>query len=230
MTIIAIPALGCGAGQYDEVAALLAPAIAVETIAVMEDTIAACVDKVLAAAPARFVVMGTSFGGRVAMETALAAPERVMGLIAIGANAGPISDPAIGFRRAARMRGGEFDAVLTEMGDMVSHLPGPRGAETRDRFIAMAHGMGPEGMARQSEALARRGNLWPRLAGLVMPVLCLWGRFDQFSPAAEGLRLSQAVGLGRYVEIADCGHFPSMEYPEETAAILSHFLADRKLA
>lgn len=230
MDIIAIPALGCGPGQYDEVAGLLAPVMPLQSVVVTEDRFAACVAAVLAAAPARFIVMGTSFGGRVAMEVALAAPDRVTGLVVIGASAGPIADQAVGLRRGERMRGGEFEQVLAEMGDMVPHLPGPRGEATRDDFIRMARAMGPEGMARQSDALAHRGDLWPRLPGFAMPVLCLWGREDRFSAAADGLRLSQAVPRGRYAEIADCGHFPSLEYPAETAGIISHWLADQKLA
>ena len=37
---------------------------------------ATCVEQVLAQAPEHFVVLGTSFGGRVALETTLAAPGR----------------------------------------------------------------------------------------------------------------------------------------------------------
>ena len=229
MTLIAIPALGCGAGQYDEVAGLLAPQARLASVVATEDRLEACVAQVLAAAPDRFVLMGTSFGGRVALETALAAPERVTGLIVIGASAGPIADRAVGLARGRRMRGGEFDQVLAEMGAMVAHLPGPQGPATRDAFIAMAQAMGAEGMARQSDALAHRGDLWPRLASLAMPVLCLWGREDKFTAAAQGLSLSQAVARGRYVEIAECGHFPSLEYPQETAAIIGHWLTDHGL-
>jgi pimeloyl-ACP methyl ester carboxylesterase len=34
---------------------------------------------------------------------------------------------------------------------------------------------------------------------------------------------------GRYVELAECGHFPSLEYPDETVAALVHWLEDSKL-
>ena len=85
-------------------------------------------------------------------------------------------------------------------------------------------------MARQSDALAKRLDLWPRMDEISCPALMLWGRHDQFSPAAEGLRLSSAVGQGRYVELADCGHFPSLEYPDETADAINHWLADNGLS
>jgi pimeloyl-ACP methyl ester carboxylesterase len=58
----------------------------------------------------------------------------------------------------------------------------------------------------------------------------LWGVHDRFSPAADGLRMAAAMPNGRYVELADCGHLPSLEYPEETAAAIAHWMADVKLA
>ena len=46
---------------------------------------------------------------------------------------------------------------------MIAHLPGPNGPATRHAFIAMARKQGAELMARQSDALANRGDLRPRL-------------------------------------------------------------------
>ena len=34
------------------------------------------------------------------------------------------------------------------------------------------------------------------------------------------------VQKGRYVELAECGHFPTLEYPEETASAISHWMQD----
>jgi pimeloyl-ACP methyl ester carboxylesterase len=84
-------------------------------------------------------------------------------------------------------------------------------------------------MARQSEALAKRTDLWPRLGEISCPALMLWGREDQFSPADEGLKLSAALPHGRYAEISQCGHFSSLEAPEEAADILLHWLQDCQL-
>jgi pimeloyl-ACP methyl ester carboxylesterase len=79
------------------------------------------VAQVLKQAPERFVILGTSFGGRVAMELTLAAPERVSGLVVIGARPGPVADARAGVRRSERLRGGEFEQVITEMG-ISSHI------------------------------------------------------------------------------------------------------------
>jgi pimeloyl-ACP methyl ester carboxylesterase len=223
-----IPALGCDSRLYADIVPRLSDVAEPVTIVADKDELGACVQQVLGQAPEKFIILGTSFGGRVALEVAIAAPHKVQGLVVIGAGAGVAADPSAGFRRAERLRGSEFETVVTEMADMISHLPGAKGPATRASFVAMAHEMGGALMARQSEALARRVDLWPRLGEIACPALMLWGRDDQFSPAADGLKMSTALLHGRYAEISECGHFPSLEAPEETTDILLHWLYDAK--
>lgn len=221
-TLVMIPAFGCDGGLYAEVVAGLD--VEIVTHIAGEDSFEGMVKALLAKAPEEFIVLGTSMGGRLALEVALAAPDRVEGLVVIGAGAGGVADPAAGLRRSARLRGGEMEAVLSEMGDMVAHLPGPRGPATREAFIEMGRKMGADAMARQSDALAKRVDRWERLAEIKCPTLCLWGEHDQFSPAADGRRLAEAVDWGVYVELPGCGHFPTAEFPAEATAILRDWL------
>lgn len=224
--LIAIPALGCDERLYAKIAADLGDLVSLRTIMADKDRLADCVAQVLAQAPEQFIVLGTSFGGRVAMEVALAAPERVKGLVVIGSSAGPTPDRAAGLRRSQRLRGGEFETVVGEMAAMIAHLPGPDGPAARDAFVAMAHRQGAEVAARQSDALAWREDIHPRLGEISCPALMLWGTEDQFVAAKEGLRLSMAVPHGRYAEIPECGHLPSLEAADETADTIRNWLAD----
>ena len=227
--LIMIPALGCDRRLYDPLLPLLPPEVTATSIVADRDSFGACVEQVLDLAPERFVLLGTSFGGRVALEMALAAPDRLLGLVVIGAGPGPVADLAAGLRRSERLRGGEFQNVVDEMAAIISHLPGPNGEQTRQAFKAMAQAQGAALMARQSDALAKRTDLRPRLGEITCPALMLWGEHDQFSPAADGLRFSAAVGKGRFVQLPDCGHFPTLEYPEESAAAIDHWLRDSGL-
>jgi pimeloyl-ACP methyl ester carboxylesterase len=227
--LVLIPAMGCDDRLYTQLAQSLSSQINVHVVVADEADLKTCVAQVLALAPQKFIVLGTSFGGRTALELVPTAPHRVEGLVVIGAGAGPAADPAAGRQRSVRLRGGEFEHVVAEMADMVSHLPGPNGPGSRNLFIEMVRGQGAEFMARQSDALAGRLDLWGRLGEITCPSLMLWGEHDKFSPAREGLRMSTLIPHARYVEIADCGHFPSLEAPEETAAILLHWLQDAKL-
>ena len=220
--LIQVPALGCDQGLYAPFNAQLG--LQTQTLIPIANRIAGCVEQVLAQAPDEFILLGTSFGGRVAMETALAAPKRVKGLIIIGAGPGPVADQAGGLLRSARVRGAEFENVLTEMGDIISHLPGPRGVETMQAFRSMSRHMGAENFALQSDALAYRTDLWPRVAEITCPVLCLWGEHDQYSGSAVGQKIAAAVPNGKCVLLPECGHFPTLEYPEESAQIVKDWL------
>ncbi|MBC8038142.1 MAG: alpha/beta fold hydrolase, partial [Rhizobiales bacterium] len=176
--LIVIPAFGCDERLYGKIAPALRKIVNFRTMIADRDTFEGCVSQILDRAPERFVILGTSFGGRAAMEVALAAPGRVIGLIVIGSTAGPPPDPAAGLRRSARLRSGEVEGVVAEMAAMISHLPGSNGAAARDAFIAMARTQGAELMARQSDAMAKRSDLRPRLSSITCPALMLWGVHD----------------------------------------------------
>ena len=226
LAFIQIPALGCDAGLYASFDEALD--VSAQTIIATSNRMAGCVEQVLAQIPDEFILLGTSFGGRVAMETALAAPTRVKALIVIGAGPGPVLDRTGGLKRSARVRSGEFENVLQEMGDLISHLPGPRGPQTMQAFHNMSRQMGAESFALQSDALAYRTDLWPRMAEIKCPVLCLWGEYDQFSGPEVGQEIASAVSYGKCVVLKDCGHLPTLEYPEDSARIVNEWLATVK--
>ena len=228
--LVMIPAFGCDERLYAAIAPLLPSNVLASTIIADGDSFAGCVEQVLALAPETFVILGTSFGGRVALETTLAAPGRVRGLVVIGSSAGAVADPRAGIRRSERLRAGEAEQVAAEMGEMIAHLDGPNGPAARDAFVEMCTSVGAGVMTRQSDALAKRVDLYPRLKDIACPALMLWGVHDKFSPVAEGLKMSSALRRGRYVELAECGHFPTLEYPDETAAAIDHWMEDAGLA
>jgi len=222
--LIQIPALGCDEGLYAPFNAALPESISTQIIIPIADRMAACTGQVLVQAPETFILMGTSFGGRVAMEVALSAPARVKALIISGAGPGPVADPAAGLKRSSRARGGEFEAVVQEMGNIISHLPGPRGHEAMDAFRAMSRKLGAENFALQSDALAHRTDISPRLSEIRCPVLCLWGDHDQFSPPDTAKKIATAVFNGSAVVLKHCGHLPMLEYPEEAAKVVGDWL------
>jgi pimeloyl-ACP methyl ester carboxylesterase len=225
-TLVMIPAFGCDARLYAPQANALNHLVRTQIIIPRRDRYADMVHEVLQSAPETFAVLGTSMGGRVALEVALAAPDRVEALCIIGAGAGPVADQPAGLKRSARIRAGEKSAVITEMANIISHLPGPRGPSTRQAFIDMGLSCEDALLARQSDALAHRIDLWDRLEDIECPTLCLWGEHDQFSPAKEGLRIAEAVHYGSYVELPDCGHFPTLEYPDAATEAIAMWLDD----
>ena len=225
-TLIMIPALCCDEGLYEGITAELSDLVSPRIIIPYETTLARCAEKVLSEVEGEFIVMGTSFGGHVAREVALAAPQRVKGLWIIGAGAGGIASPQAGFERSASLRDGRAEEVYQQFYKMITHLPGERGQEAADIFLAMARRSDPEKVARQSDGLATRPDRWNDIVRIACPTLLLWGVHDQFAPAADALRMAGLIPHARYVEIADCGHLPTLETPDEVVEAARHWLAD----
>ncbi len=223
-TLVLIPAFGCDERLYAPQVAALGGMVQIQTIVPDADTFGGMVQQVLTAAPDGFALLGTSMGARLALETALAAPHRVLALGIIGSAAGGVADRAAGLRRSTRIRGLEQADVIAEMAEMIAHLPGPNGPATKQAFIEMGTHFDRDRLSRQSDALAGRVDRWEEVMTISCPTMCLWGVHDQFSPAADGLRLAQAVQQGTLVALPDCGHFPTLEYPEKSTAAIEKWL------
>jgi pimeloyl-ACP methyl ester carboxylesterase len=225
--LILVPALGCNDQLYAEITPALSTITNIQTIIPTATRYDTMVKQLLSHAPDKFAILGTSMGGRLALETTLAAPDRVQGLIIIGAGPGPVADQTAGLARSARIRGTDFETVIAEMADMVSHRPGPNGEKARNAFIRMAREVGPETMANQSDALAYRIDRWRDLASITCPTLFLWGHKDRFSPCEDAVRMNGIVTGSRCVVIPNCGHFPTLEYPERSTAIMLDWFRDK---
>src|SRR5688572_17031325 len=105
-TLVMIPALCCDEGLYDGTTAALSDLVSPRIIIPYAATLAACADKVLRDVEGDFIIMGTSFGGHVAREVALAASARVKGLWIMGAGAGAVASPQAALQRSAKLRDG----------------------------------------------------------------------------------------------------------------------------
>jgi pimeloyl-ACP methyl ester carboxylesterase len=223
--LIQIPALGCNASLYEQITLGSNPGLVTTPHIPTANRYETMVADLLAAAPDQFIALGTSMGGRLALEVTLAAPERVAGLVIIGAGPAAVADQAAGLRRSSRIRNGEFENVVADMAGMISHLPGKNGPATRDAFVAMCRDVGPEIMASQSDALAHRVDRWPQLQHITCPTLLLWGRKDQFSPVEDAMRMHEKIKASQLSIIEDCGHFPTLEYPDQSTTIITQWLS-----
>jgi len=226
LTLVMIPALCCDEGLYEGVTAPLSDFVSPRIIIPYAATLEDCADKVQNEVGGEFIVMGTSFGGHVAREVALSAPERVKGLWIIGAGAGAVANQQAGLERGAKLRDGRAEDVYQQFYKMITYLPGERGQWAADRFLAMARRSDPRKVALQADALATRPDRWNDLGQIACPTLLLWGVHDQFAPASDGLRMAGLIPHARYVEIARCGHLPSLESPDEFVTAAQHWLAD----
>jgi pimeloyl-ACP methyl ester carboxylesterase len=227
--LVQIPAFCCDSRLYSKTEAALASHFDISTHVPSADRYPAMADALLAQTPERFVVMGTSMGARLALEVTLAAPNRVQGLIMMGAAAGAVADQPAGLKRSERIRSGAFESVIMEMGQMITHGPGPNSTTTIKTFHIMASDMGAEIAAKQSDALAYRVDRWSELRDISCPTLFLWGQFDQFSPSADAIRMNNSVAGSRLAIIGHCGHFPTLEEPQRVVEIIAKWARDHAL-
>jgi pimeloyl-ACP methyl ester carboxylesterase len=218
--VVFIPALLCDGALYADVIARLGDAIEPHVLLSPKPRIADSVADILARAPARFALVGTSYGGTLALEVALAAPGRVMALWIMG---GTAAAPAPGGPDLSAALIATPDAVIDMLARLAVHKDATAAAAT---FKAMARRVGGPAAAAQATALAARGDETPRLLTLPMPALILWGQDDALIPVAAGRALAEALPHAHFHVLPDCGHLPTLEKPAESAALFAAFLRD----
>ena len=172
-----------------------------------------------------FDLAGDSLGGAVALEAAIAAPERVRSL-ALFCSGARIGTPDGWADRAAQVRASGTASVVAGSaqrwfapGYLDAHPDGPGGHALRTLLD-----VDDESYALCCEALAgfdRRDAL----AGVRAPSLLVAGAHDQVTTSALMAADAAALPDARFVELAHAGHLVPLEDPAETAALLSALLA-----
>lgn len=172
-------------------------------------------------------VIGAGFGGELALELALDAPERVDLLVLSGAM--PVADHpsydddlrACEEERAEQGRlAGRFGmgrAATSSAGNLAGRY---LRASVRERY----RGMDAEGFAAAHEARAGRGDLLPRLATLAVPTLVVAGEDDPLWPGAR--LLAETLPDGRLVTLSGCGGGAPFVAPRAFEGALGAFLGD----
>jgi 2-succinyl-6-hydroxy-2,4-cyclohexadiene-1-carboxylate synthase len=188
-------------------------------------TFADCVQTVLASAPERFTLCGYSLGGRVALQVALAAPERVSRLVLVSCSAG-IEDAherhgrcAADGRLARDLEREPFEQFIERWRAQPLFAGEPpavgelaRADQRRNRPEALAavlRGLGAGAME----------PLWKRLDELRMPVTVIAGARDG-KYVSLGRRMVERLSDARLLVI-EGGHGLVLENPAAIALALA---------
>ncbi len=216
--VVFIPALLCDEELYRDVIAALGDAIEPHVLLSPKPRLEDSVADILSRAPARFALVGTSYGGNLAMEVALAAPQRVTALWLMGCN--PAAPQAGGPDLAGGLEATP-DAVFDMLAGLVVHKDAVAQAAI---FKAMAQRVGGAAGAAQARALGVRREASSRLGALTMPALVLWGELDALVPVAVGRALAAALPNAQFEVLPACGHLPTLEKPAASAASFAKLL------
>ncbi len=183
-------------------------------------------------APARFVLVGHSMGGRVALEIMRTAAARVSALALLDTG---YQARAPGSRGEEEARARQALVRLAESGGMramgrvwVQDMVAPArlaDAPFIESILAMVDRRTPKVLAAQIRALLARPEAADVLPSIRCPTLLLCGRQDTWSPLARHQAMQQLVQGSQLAVIEDCGHMAPMERPAEVGEQLRHWLA-----
>jgi esterase len=192
----------------------------------------------------RFVLIGTSMGGTLAMLHAMARPRQVSGLVM---NDSSLNANRAGIVRAAQ-RIGRAPATFAGLAEAVAWFSEERDGLHRldegSRLAWVSHFLTPalEGGLRfncDPEIIRRAGlvppdigpgvpwshrwTVWQRLQRLRMPVLLLRAAMSDVVPRYAVKRMVEALPAGMWREIPGAGHAPTLYEPESQAALRDFF-------
>jgi pimeloyl-ACP methyl ester carboxylesterase len=192
------------------------------------DTITAMAEGVLDETKGSFTPVGLSMGGYVALELARLAPDRLDAMVVMDSNAVPDSDEKIKDRKALieMSRLGKFKGVTRTL---LPRLIAPHHLEDEQlcqKIMDMAGAIGQENFALQQMAIMTRRDQFDTLEAFSKPSLFIAGDCDALTPPEQVRAMADAVKGSRFVEIANTGHLPPLESPEETTASLKDFLKE----
>ncbi|MGH2868423.1 MAG: alpha/beta fold hydrolase [Solirubrobacteraceae bacterium] len=185
-------------------------------------------------------IVGNSMGGRVALEMAMTAPERVnaLGLLCpavawVKRGLHPLVRllrPEFGLLPHAFRRGmvaSQFWSMFYDR-DLIDPAVGDLMV---DEFRRIYHSAGARYAFLSSarniylEAPYGKTGFYPRLAELERPALFVWGTHDRLVPAAFSRQVSKWLPGAQQVVLQNCGHVPQVERPEQTNELLLDFFA-----
>ena len=165
------------------------------------------------------LLVGSSFGGWLAMELGVRSTARLSGLVLID---------SLGLKFGGRDEAEIADIFALSADEAARRtFADPAKAPDYDKLDDAA----VEEVARDREAAVLYGwrpymhnpGLRHWLHRLKVPNLVVWGERDRVVAPAYGAHLTQLLPGARFVPIADAGHYPQIEQPEKVAAAIETF-------
>jgi len=231
-TLVLIPGLMCDAAvwqpQRRHLEAMTSTVIAEHGVVAELGQMA---EQILALTPGPLALAGHSMGGRVALEVARRAPERLRGLALLDTGCRALAAGPEGEReRAARMgvvaqaeREGLRAAAEAWLAGMI-HPSRLHDQKLRASIIEMWERGSLAQLSAQMQALLARADASELLAQLRVPALVLCGAEDLSAPIRQHLEMTHLLPQSEYVQIADCGHMCTLERSAAVSAALVRWL------
>ena len=192
----------------------------------MDDLVYHYLDLLDALGLERAHVVGASFGGWIAAELAVAAPQRVGSLALLSAAGLRLPEHPVP------------DIFLMPSAELVATLfhnpppaPAPAASAAPDIDAVLAAYRDATALARFSWVpFLSNPKLERRLRRITAPTLVVAPSDDRLIPVAHAQRYASRITGARFAEVPDCGHAMYFERPAEFAAQVTAFLNAHPLA
>lgn len=162
------------------------------------------------------VLVGSSFGGHVALRLSVYQPEVVRGMVLVGSSG--LGEKPIGGPRVKRTREW-MEETIAELFYDRSKMP----AGDVDRaWGELSERTKAKRMFRLSRSVFN-DPMGDKLASIGVPTLVLWGQEDQITLPRAARQFAEEIPGAELVWIDKCGHAPMIEKPDEFADALLRF-------
>lgn len=177
------------------------------------------------------VLVGHSMGGAVVLETAVRDPQRVRGLVLLGA-AGlglrsptglkvlrwPVVGPVLAAARGRRATAAILRSTYGDAGRVT--------AADVDQYYAPIADAGYPRAIRAVLRHFRFDALTGRLGAVAAPALVIWGERDHWIPVALGKQMASELPRAAFVVIAGAGHAVNEEAADSVLPLMRSFLKE----
>lgn len=226
-TTVLLPGLACDAEIWrDQLVALARHWPRVDDPHARAGSIEGMAAALLAAHDGPLVLAGASMGGRIALQAALMAPQRVRALALLGSTARADTHELRSLRSEAvqRFEAGHMEALIEANTWFVFHRSAWDDTGLLDRYRAMVRRAGVAQLVRQNRAMMAAPDLRAAITALRCPTLAVCGEGDGVTPPECSREIVQAIPGARLELLADCGHMLTMEKPAPVNRLLAAWL------
>jgi len=170
------------------------------------------------------LLLGTSFGGLVSLRVATMVPERVRGIVLIGAFARGTGFFPIGFSFMKRILP-VMQIAAAPLAPVTARVVGGRTIDDQGKraIVEDTRTINAAERARRLRTIFRT-DLTPLLCEIEAPSLVIHGTADRLVPIHLAREMASILPDARYHEIPRCGHLPYVTHPAKVLEILGDFL------
>ncbi len=166
----------------------------------------------------KYILVGNSLGGHVALYHAKLNPEKVLGIVLTGSSG--LYENSMGGSYPKR----ENYDYIEKKAQEVFYDPKVATKEIVDEVYESVNNRNKLIRTLAIAKSAIRHNMAPDLPNMTMPVCLIWGKNDSVTPPEVAEEFNELLPNSELNWIDKCGHAPMMEHPDEFNRIMEKWL------